>query len=371
MPALLMVTTIPATLRAFLLPFADHFRALGWRVEAAAAGIEEVPALREHFDACHALPLSRNPLSGDLLRAPAAIRRLVAAGAYDIVHVHTPIAAFLVRFALRGRPVKVVYTAHGFHFHPHGQAAKNAVFRRLEAMAAHWCDAIITINRTDYEAARRFGGPRVLYVPGIGIDLEAWAPGLVSAAEEEQARQSLALPAGAIPFLMVAEFNPGKRHADAIEAVAQLQDPRIHLLLAGAGPGLDEARKLAEDWGVGAQVHFLGFRRDIPALIRLSRAVLLPSAREGLPRSLLEAMALERAVITSDVRGCAELGEAGGLVHALGHPGELAEALRRLADAPALAKQKGQAGRARLLEGGYDIRAILAAHETLYRELLC
>ncbi len=200
MPALLMVTTIPATLRAFLLPFADHFRALGWRVEAAAAGIEDVPALREHFDACHALPLSRNPLSGDLLRAPAAIRRLVAAGAYDIVHVHTPIAAFLVRFALRGRPVKVVYTAHGFHFHPHGQAAKNAVFRGLEAMAAHWCDAIITINRTDYEAACRFGGPRVLYVPGIGIDLEAWAPGSCPQRKWNRRANRWPCPPGPSPF---------------------------------------------------------------------------------------------------------------------------------------------------------------------------
>ncbi|HEX4869817.1 MAG TPA: glycosyltransferase, partial [Moraxellaceae bacterium] len=146
MPRLLIVATVAPTLRAFLLPFARHYRALGWQVEAAARDITALPGLGEEFDACHELPLSRNPLDPvALLRAPAAIRSLVARGSYDLVHVHTPVAAFLLRLALRGRAPgarpRVVYTAHGFHFHRHGRALTNWLFRSAERLAAPWCDA--------------------------------------------------------------------------------------------------------------------------------------------------------------------------------------------------------------------------------------
>src|SRR4051794_29163723 len=117
-----MVATVPMTLRGFLLPFAEHFRARGCRVDGLARGITGDADCVRGFDRVWDVDWSRNPLRlGQLFRTPAAIRELVVREGYDLVHVHTPIAAFLTRFALRGlrrqgRP-RVIYTAHGFHFH--------------------------------------------------------------------------------------------------------------------------------------------------------------------------------------------------------------------------------------------------------------
>jgi glycosyltransferase involved in cell wall biosynthesis len=376
MPRLLIVTTVAPTLRAFLLPFARHYRALGWRVEAAARDIDGVPALAQEFDACHALPLSRNPLDlGALLRAPAAIRRLVESGRYDLVHVHTPVAAMLVRFALRGRPAgarpRVVYTAHGFHFHRHGKALTNFAFRTAERLAAPWCDALVTINREDFEAALAGGfATRIDYMPGIGVDTGQWDPARVDPAAVAAVRAELGLADDAVLFLMVAEFNPGKRHRDVLAALRLAGLEKVHVAFAGDGPLRPALVDEAAQAGLGARTHFLGFRRDIPALMRASRAVLLPSQREGLPRSLLEALSMAVPIVGADIRGIHELADGGcGLLHAVGDAEGLAAALRQLAADPEGAAAMGALGRARMVRD-YDEKAVIRLHDELYADLL-
>lgn len=373
MPRLLIVTTVPATLRAFLLPFARHYRALGWEVDAAARDVDALPELRTEFDACHALPLSRNPRDlGTLLRAPAAIRELVRRGRYDIVHVHTPVAAFLVRFALRTlepRP-KVVYTAHGFHFHRNGPALSNAVFRFAERLAAPWCDALVTINREDFDAAQGAGfGTRVEYMPGIGVNTRLWAPERADAAAVAAVRRELGLAEGDVLFLMVAEFNPGKRHRDVLAALQRIGRGPLHVAFAGDGPLRPVLQQQAAALGLADRLHFLGFRRDIPALARAARAVLLPSGREGLPRSLLEALSLGVPIIGADTRGISELTEGCGLKHAVGDAEGLAAALQQLAADAVGAAALGARGRERMV-ADYDEQVVIRHHDKLYADLL-
>ncbi len=373
MTRLLIVTTVPATLRAFLLPFARHYRALGWQVEAAAREIGSLPELQQEFEACHELPLSRRLTDVTvLLRAPATIRALVEAGNYDIVHVHTPVAAFLLRFALRhrGQKPKVVYTAHGFHFHRNGKGHSNAIFRAAEKLAAPWCDALVTINREDFEAARAAGfRTRIEFMPGIGVDTQRWTPEVADAAAVQALRRELGLGERDVLFLMVAEFNPGKRHVDVLAALPQLAG-NIHVALAGDGPLRPALQQRAKELGLERRLHFLGFRRDIPVLMRASRAVLLPSEREGLPRSLLEALSMGMPIIGADTRGISELaGEGCGLLHAVGDADGLAAAMRRLAESPTEAQAMGQHGRTRMVEN-YDEKVVIGLHDALYADLL-
>lgn len=376
MPRLLIVSSVAPTLRAFLLPFARHYRGLGWRVDAAARDIASIPSLRDDFDACHELPLSRNPLDiGMLLRAPAAIRALVQAGGYDLVHVHTPVAAMLVRFALRNRPAgarpRVVYTAHGFHFHRHGGALGNFLFRGAERLAAPWCDALVTINREDFEAARAAGfATRVEYMPGIGVDTTQWSPARVGDDAVAAVRHSLGVGPDEVLFLMVAEFNPGKRHRDVLAALRQPGLENVHVAFAGDGPLRPTLEVEAMAAGLGARTHFLGFRRDIPVLMRASRAVLLPSQREGLPRSLLEALSMGVPIIGADIRGIHELADGDcGCLHAVGDAAGLAVALRELAADPARAAAMGARGRERMVRD-YDEQAVIRLHDNLYADLL-
>ncbi|MFO1391240.1 MAG: glycosyltransferase family 4 protein [Agitococcus sp.] len=369
---LLIITTVPNTLKAFLLPFSRHYRQLGWQVDAAAQSLLVNQELKSEFDACYDLPLTRNPRDiHALMQSPAAIRQLVVAGNYDLVHVHTPIAAFLVRFALKSltkRP-KVVYTAHGFHFHRHGKPLTNFIFRQLEKMAAPWCDALITINQEDYQAAKQAGfATRIEYMAGIGVDTNSLTAEDILPVQTAQIRQQLSLKESDVLFLMIAEFNLGKRHFDALNALAQTPS-HVHLAFAGVGGLFDEVKNVAAQLGIEQRVHFLGFRRDIPVLVRASRAVMLPSEREGLPRSLLEAMSLSTPIIGTNIRGIAELAADNcGLLHEVGDSRGLAQAMTTLAEQPTLAQQMGQAARQKVL--AYDVQKIIEHHDKLYAELL-
>ncbi len=123
MKRILIVSTISRFLRDFLFPYAEHYRSLGWQVDALTSRLDEFPECRVVYDHVWEVSWSRSPLSlHNFWETPETIRRVVTEGAYDIVHVHTPVAAFVTRYALRGvrasQGVKVIYTAHGFHFLP-------------------------------------------------------------------------------------------------------------------------------------------------------------------------------------------------------------------------------------------------------------
>jgi glycosyltransferase involved in cell wall biosynthesis len=372
MPKLLIIATVPTMIRAFLLPFSRHYRALGWQVDAAANQISELTEIHGEFDACYDLPLTRNPTDLKMMmQAPTIIRRIVEQGQYDIVHVHSPIAAFLVRFALKdikNKP-KVVYTAHGFHFHKHGKPLTNFIFKMLEKIAAPWCDVLITINKEDFQAAKNEQfATRIELMAGIGVDTQCWQASSVTTEQVNAVRESLNLSKDSVLFLMIAEFNEGKRHRDVLYALAQT-DACIHVAFAGIGKIEQEIRLLAEQLSLKHRVHFLGFRRDIPVLICASRAVLLPSEREGLPRSLLEAMSLGVPIIGSDIRGITELAEERcGLLHDMGNPIQIAQAISLLAKDNSLAQEMGNNARQKVLK--YDVKEIIRQHDILYHHLL-
>jgi glycosyltransferase involved in cell wall biosynthesis len=381
MPSALFVTTVPITLEAFLLPFADHFRAQGWRVDALANGAATDLHLDDHFDQRFDIAWSRNPLApSNLLGAARRVREIVTAGGYDIVHVHTPIASFVTRYALRslrgrtGGPI-VIYTAHGFHFYRGQSALPHALFRKMERVAAPWTDYLVTVNREDFEAARALGGiapDRVRCIPGIGVDCERFAPGSVSA--EEAARVREGLGGGSRPgerFLLttVAEFGSVKRHALAIDALAHVRDGRVHLALIGDGPLESAVCAQVERLGLSGRVTFAGYRRDIPAVLAASDALLLTSEREGLNRSVLEAMASGVPVIGTDTRGIADAvgADAGWIVGS--HPRAIADAIDAAAADPAELARRGAVARERAC-AEFEVDKIVAAYDGLYSEAL-
>lgn len=377
-PRLLVVATVEAFMRAFLLPHARHFRARGWRVDALARGASSSPPVVAAFDRVWDAGWSRNPLAAqNLLLEPHRVRRLVAEQGYDIVHVHTPVASFVTRWALRdgqGRPCKVAYTAHGFHFQRGGRTMKNAAYRTLERAAARWTDALVVINTEDYAAALGFGTidpRRVHLLPGIGVDVAAYARA-AAAGERERLRAALGVPDEAFLIVMVAEFIPRKRHADLLRAVAAAGDApggrAIHLALAGQGPLEASVRELARTLGVAERTHLLGYRDDVPALLRAADLLVLPSVQEGLPRTVLEAMCAGTPVLASDIRGVRDLlADGAGLLVPAGDVEALTEGVRRAASRPEALAPLATAARQRV--EAYDESLVLSMHEALYASL--
>jgi glycosyltransferase involved in cell wall biosynthesis len=370
-----MVTTVPDTLRGFLLPFAAHFRRRGFRVDAMARGVSRCHECVAGFDQVWEVNWSRNPLDPrNLGTARRRVLEVATAGAYDLIHVHTPVAAFVTRLALRRRGTtpgpRVIYTAHGFHFYRGGPTLRGAVFRALETLAARWTDYVVVMNREDEEAARGLLPPeRVWYMPGIGVDRLRYAPEGVTEAEVAQVRRELDLRVGERLFLMIAEFIPRKRHRDALAAFAHLRRADARLAFAGTGPLEESMKRRASELGISGRVHFLGLRRDIPALVRASVAVLLPSEQEGLPRSAMESLSLGVPVVGSRIRGTADLLESeGGVLVSVGDVAALAGALGRVLDHPEQAREMGRRGRERMADYGLD--RVIGLHERLYEEAL-
>ncbi len=377
MKRLLQITTIASTQRAFLLPFARHFREIGWQVDAVAKGISASPECLQAFDRVWEIGWSRNPLDPrNFFAFPQLIREIVTDGEYDIVHVHTPVAAFVSRYALKNLrkqgKCKVIYTAHGFHFHPSGGRLKNAIFLALEKLAGVWTDALVVINRPDELAAKKhklLPPERIRYMPGIGVDVDYYNSRLVTEIEVEQLRQELGISNENPLFVCVAEFTPRKRHIDLLQAFAKLGRAHVHLALAGTGPLFREMQQLVSDLGISNQVHFLGGRRDIPALMKVAVANILVSAQEGLPRSVMEALCIETPVIGTKIRGTQELLESGcGLLVEVGDIKELAHVMAWILDHPEDAQAMGKCGRG-LMEYSYSLSHIIKLHEQLYTEI--
>jgi glycosyltransferase involved in cell wall biosynthesis len=378
MPKLLVVANVASMLREFLLPFAEHYTRLGWHLDGMVGETTTVADTGEELEIyknIHRVAWSRNPLDPrNFLRAPQTIRNVVAKENYDLIHVHAPIPAFISRYALRNvkNHPPLIYTAHGFHFHKGGGFLKNKIFLTLEQTAGPWTDYLVVMNREDEGAVRTHKivpEHKLVYMPGIGVDIKKYSPERASEEDVKNVRDELGLKDNERFFLMIAEFNPGKRHRDALNAFAQLNRSDVYLATAGVGPLEEEMKVLASQLGIAERVKFLGYRRDIPVLLKAASGLLLPSEREGLPRSILEALCMGTPVISTQIRGVEDLLANGcGLMTPVGDAPALAKAMAQLLDNPEEAKAMAKRGQEHVKT--FDLANVIRLHDELYAKAL-
>ena len=373
---LLQVSTVAAALEAFLVPFARHFRKIGWEVHCAAADVTQSEICAAEFDGSHDVPWSRNPLAFKNLLAGRRVRAIVDNYGFDIVHVHTPVASFVTRAALRrtrGRPA-VVYTAHGFHFFEDDNSLPQLAYKVLERVAGPWTDQLVVINSEDERSATKFGlvpQHKLRHVPGIGMDSDAFRKAAVEAKDRATYRRELGIATNERVILMVAEFTPNKRHVDVIDAVAAVQAAgvEVRLVLAGVGPTMETVVQRATSTGIADRVRFLGFRRDVPGLMKMADVLVLASDREGLPRSIMEAMAAGLPAIGTKIRGVEDLlVDGAGVLIPPRDSRSLAQALIRLLDSPAERHAMVDVARRRVER--FSIAQVLEAYEEVYSRAL-
>jgi glycosyltransferase involved in cell wall biosynthesis len=332
--------------------------------------------LREAFDNVHELPLSRSIL--DIRGIVASYRAFstILGTQPDIVHAHTPIASFVARLAVHRLPVSrrpaFIYTAHGFHFHRGGHWATNQLFLAVERLAGRWTDRLIVINDEDFEAAKRYRLvplSRLVRMPGIGLDTNVYSRASVDPGRVAEARSALGVPRGASMFVALGELNRNKRQADAIAALAAMRHKEAWLVLLGEGDAKPRLERLVAKLGLTDRVRFAGLVADVRPVLAGANALVHVSKREGLSRSIMEALALELPVIGSSARGNAELVGDSGVIIPIGDVAALAQAMDRLVEHPDEASAMGRRGRDRMVER-YDLRVLIARHEALYEDVL-
>ena len=232
---------------------------------------------------------------------------------YAFIHCHSPIGGVIGRLIAKQTRTRVIYTAHGFHFF-NGAPLKNwIIYYPFERLLSSWTDILITINIEDYKfAKKRLHAKKTVYIPGIGIDIEKYRRNLTDRVEK---RNEFKLKDKDIMLLSVGELNKNKNHKVIIKALERLikDNPEytgsLHYFIAGKGELRNKLLTLARRLKVN--LHLLGFREDIPEILNAADIFLLPSKREGLNVSLMEAMASELPCVVSDIRGNRDLIESG------------------------------------------------------------
>jgi glycosyltransferase involved in cell wall biosynthesis len=306
---ILYVTTISNTVNAFLIPHIQLLVEQGHQVDMAFNIVQEVnPELIKMGCKIHNIEFQRSPLDRKNYLAYKNLKKLIQNEGYDLIHTHTPVASACVRLACRKmQGVKVIYTAHGFHFFKGAPLINWLVYYPIEKYLAKYTDILITINKEDYNRAKSsFKADRVVYIPGVGLDTQRFDTILV---DKSSKRKELGLPEDAIIILSVGELNKNKNHETVIRAVAKLNNPAIYYVICGRGPLEDNLRRLSKELGLENRVKLLGYRKDIIEICKTAEIFVFPSFREGLSVALMEAMACGLPVICSDIRGNRDLME--------------------------------------------------------------
>jgi len=208
---------------------------------------------------------------------------------------------------------------------------------------SRYTDAIITINKEDYEAANKFklrNNGRVYYIPGVGVDSIAIKS---TNGKRKELLKEINAKDDAIILISIGELNSNKNNTVIIEVLGKLNDTNIHYLLCGVGDKESELRDKVMEYKLERNVHFLGYRDDVPQLLKSSDIFLLPSYREGLSRSLMEAMSAGLPCIVSEIRGNVDLikdGE-GGFTHKPNDKDKLFQVLKILIEDEEVRKRMG------------------------------
>ncbi len=236
--------------------------------------------------------------------------RLLESHSFAWIHCHSPIGGALARIAAHQKKVRVIYTAHGFHFYQGAPMLNWLLFYPVERLLAHWTDVLITVNQEDYRLAKKkLKAQKVFYTPGAGIDTgRFWNENVQNRQQEREVfRKRYKMPKDVFVLLSVGELSRNKNHQAVISALAGMTDKEIHYFICGQGKLKKYLLRKAEKNGVAGRVHILGYQENVSEFYRSADLFVLPSRREGLSAALIEAMASGLPCVVSDIRGNREL----------------------------------------------------------------
>ncbi len=343
------------TVEKFLTPLIDGMERAGWQVTTVCSPGPEVTKLESKGYVFHTIPIARsmNPLKA--VKTIFLLYKYFRQAQFDIIHVHTPVAALLARIAAKlACKSYIIYTAHGFYFHEGMSKIEKRFHVFLEKFAGRFTNLLFCQSSEDAVDAAREGimeKDRIITI-GNGVDVSKYDFTKYQN-DFHIIRAAIGIPSDARVIGIVARMVKEKGYQEFLEASIVLKErhPDLYILLIGGklesdhDKGIDEILKMAKQ-KIKHHLIDLGFRSDVAQLISVMDIFCLPSYREGLPRTIIEAMFMKKPVVATDIRGCREevIHEKTGLLVPLGNTDALADALDYLLNNEILAREMGNNG---------------------------
>ena len=332
------IKTYPQLYRNIIEPLEDLGHSIIWAADFSefVADKSVIPCTLEQIS------INTNPLNSGNRSAYKRLLSIIDDYKIEGVLCSTPIGGTLARLAAKKkRIVPVLYEAHGFLFFKGAPLINRTVFKWQEQWLAHYTDALVTITDEDYRAAQSFrirSGKKPYLVHGAGVTV-----GVHVDIDKHQKREELGLPDDAFVIISAGELNKNKNTEVIVKALGEFKGQNVHYLACGVGPEKENLGRLAKELGVDKQFHLLGYRTDVAELMSVSDVFVMPSFREGVPRSILEAMNLSLPCIGSDTRGIRDLIDdgVGGFICDPRSPSSFKDALGRMMENAALRAQMG------------------------------
>ena len=311
MKKVLFTATVDSHILQFHIPFLKLFKDNGYEVHVATNGTETIP----YCDKKHVISFEKSPYKLNNIKAIKELKKICDKEKFNIIHCHTPMGSVVTRLAAKQSRKKhhtrVIYTAHGFHFYKGAPLLNWLLFYPVEKYLAKYTDTLITINKEDYNRAKQKFSKRchdIQYVPGVGID-ETKFNFKMTKKEKSALRKELGLKDDDFVMIYPAELSKRKRQIWLIETISNLlkEHKDIHILLPGKDSLNGKCQELVHKLNLEEQIHLLGYRNDIPKLLKISNLAVSSSSQEGLPVNIMEAMYVGLPVVASGCRGNRDL----------------------------------------------------------------
>lgn len=362
-----------------LVRWCEYLLSRGWQVDVLAthpmvvAELARIPGLKV-IESIY-IPRDIAPIRD--VQAFIQLLLLFHQQSYDVVHTYTATPSFLGRVAARlvGVPV-ILHHQAGWTITDFSSPLERVLYTPLEYLATLVSTKSICVSHAVAQQARQLhiAPEHKLVTISNGIESQPFIAATKNGAGKTY-RHKFGVPSDHLLIGNTGRLAPQKDNDTLIRAMVCLKsligNVPFTLLLAGDGPDRQKLEDLVHSLGLGKQVRFLGFRRDIPAFLAGLDVFVSPSFREGLSISLLEAMAAARPIVTTSILPNAELieHEVTGLLVPPRSPRQVAEAIARFAREPGLAQGCAIAARQRVMEH-YTIDRMFQETWNLYTGLL-
>lgn len=307
---ILISTALSGFLKVFLDKDVRVLQSMGFEVHFASNNSIDGEKYIPYFDSMgivfHQVDFSSNkPLSRNTLHCLRQFADILKQDEFYAVHIHTPIPGVIGRIAAnryRRKGMIVLYTTHGFYFHNKSSLKTKLIYKTVEYLMSAMTDALITINREDYIAAKKMLCKNVYRVPGMGVDIRKFRDAEI---DRKAYRESLGISNNAFVILTVGELTKRKNHRIIIEALGECNIHEAVFVICGEALTDDDTRQqlinLAFERNV--DLRLLGHRTDIPEICKCADIGVLPSLREGLGLAGIEMLASGIPVVASDLHG--------------------------------------------------------------------